>query len=60
MKSVEFKVVEVWSNNSYLPYTLSPEHEDSVKNYAIKVGDYFFLLGDYNDAIFVCDYEGGT
>lgn len=59
MKSVEFKVVEVWSNNSYLPYTLVPENEGSVKNYAIKIGDDFFLLGDTNDAIFVCDYEGG-
>ena len=57
MKSVKFEVVEVWSNNSYMPYTLAPENEDSVKNYAIKIGDYFFLLGDYNDAIFICDYE---
>lgn len=59
MKEVDFQVVEVWSNNSYLPYTLVPENEDSVKNYAIKIGDDFFLLGDTNDAIFVCDYEGG-
>ena len=57
MKSVKFEVVEVWRNNSYMPYTLAPENEDSVKNYAIKIGDYFFLLGDYNDAIFICDYE---
>ena len=57
MKEVDFQVVEVWSNNSYLPYTLVPENEDSVKNYAIKIGDDFFLLGDTNDAIFVCDYE---
>ena len=57
MKSVKSEVVEVWRNNSYMPYTLVPENEDSVKNYAIKIGDYFFLLGDYNDAIFICDYE---
>ena len=59
MKEVDFQVVEVWSNNSYLPYTLIPENEDSVRNYAIKIGDDFFLLGDTNDAIFVCDYEVG-
>ena len=56
-KAVAFEVVELWRNNSYEPYTLVPESENSVKNYAIKIGDYFFLLGDYNDAIFVCDYE---
>ena len=58
MKEVDFQVVELWYNNSCEPYTLVPKSEDSVKNYAIKIGDYFFLLGDYNDAIFVCDYEG--
>ncbi len=57
-KAVAFEVVELWYNSSYEPYTLVPESENSVKNYAIKIGDYFFLLGDYNDAIFVCDYEG--
>ena len=56
-KAVAFEVVELWYNNSYEPLTIAPESEDSVKNYAIKIGDYFFLLGDYNDAIFVCDYE---
>ena len=56
-KTVAFEVVELWCNNSYEPYTLLPQSEDSVKNYAIKIGDDFFLLGDYNDAIFVCDYE---
>ena len=48
-KAVAFEVVELWRNNSYEPYTLVPESEDSVKNYAIKIGDYFFLLGDYNE-----------
>ena len=57
MNEVDFQVVELWRNNSYEPYTLVPESEDSVKNYAIKIGDDFFLLGDYNDAVFVSDYE---
>ena len=57
MKGVDFQVVELWCNSSYEPYTLVPESEDSVKNYAVKIGDYFFLLGDYYDAIFVWDYE---
>lgn len=58
MKSVKFEVVELWYNDIYTPYTLVPESEDSIKNYAIKIGDNFFLLGYKNDAIFVCDYEG--
>lgn len=56
-RAVAFEVVELWCNNSYKPYTIVPESEDSVKNYAIKIGDDFFLLGDTNDAIYVCDYE---
>lgn len=56
-KPVAFEVVELWCNNSYEPYTIIPESEDSVENYAIKIVDYFFLLGDYNDTIFVWDYE---
>lgn len=58
MKSVQFDVVELWYNDIYTPYTLVPESEDSTRNYAIKIGDDFFLLGDANDAVFVCDYEG--
>ena len=58
MKEVDFQVVELWYNDIYTPYTLVPGSEESVKNYAIKIGDDFFLLGDSNDAIFVCDYEG--
>lgn len=54
MKEVDFQVVELWYNDIYTTYTLLPE---SVKNYAIKIGDDFFLLGDTNDAIYVCDYE---
>lgn len=55
MKSVKFEVVELWYNDIY---TLTPEREDSIRNYAIKIGDDFFLLGNTNDAVFVCDYEG--
>ena len=54
MKEVDFQVVELWYNDIYTTYTLPPE---SVKNYAITIGDDFFLLGDTNDAIYVCDYE---
>ena len=57
MKSVKFEVVEIWYNNIYNPYTLIPENENSVKNYAIKIGDNFFLLGDEDSAVYVCDYE---
>lgn len=57
MKSVKFEVVELWYNDIYTPYTLVAESEDSTRNYAIKIGDDFFLIGDTNDAIYVCDYE---
>lgn len=55
ISSVEFEVVELWYNDIYTPYTLAPMSEDSIRNYAIKIGDDFFLLGDTNDAVFVCD-----
>ena len=58
MKEVDFQVVELWYNDIYTPYTLVPESEESVKNYAIKIGEDFFLLGESNDGTFVCDYEG--
>ena len=56
-KAVEFEVVELWYNDIYTPYTMVPESEESVRNYAIKIGDDFFLLGDTNDAIHICDYK---
>ena len=56
MKSVKFEVVEIWYNDIYTPYTLIPENENSVKNYAMKIGDNFFLLGDEDSAVYVCDY----
>lgn len=56
-KAVSFEVVELWHNDIYIPYTLVPESKDSIRNYAIKIGDNFFLLGNTNDAIFVCDYH---
>lgn len=58
MKSVKFEVVEIWYNNIYNPYTIEPENDNSVKNYAIKIGNDFFLLGDNNTAVTVCDYFG--
>lgn len=56
--AVPFEVVELWYNDIYTPYTITPLSEDSIRNYAIKIGDDFFLLGDTNDAIFVCEYHG--
>ena len=56
-KAVSFEIVELWYNDIYTPYTITPESEDSVRNYAIKIGDDFFLLGNANDAIFVCEYD---
>ena len=58
MKTVKFDVVELWYNDIYTPYTLIPESKDSIRNYAIKIADDFFLLRDTYDAVFVCDYEG--
>ena len=60
MKSVKFEVVEIWYNGIYNPYTIKPESKNSIKNYAIKVGDNFFLLGDEDAAVYICDYEGNN
>ena len=57
-KAVAFEVVELWYNDIYTPFTLLPESDKSIKNYAIKIGDDFFLLGDSNDGVHVCDYKG--
>ena len=37
-KTVAFEVVELWCNDIYTPYTMVPESEESVRNYAIKIG----------------------
>lgn len=57
MKAVKFEVVEIWYNGIYNPYTIKPESKNSIKNYAIKIGDNFFLLRDENAAVYICDYE---
>lgn len=58
--SVPFDVVEIWHNDCYTPYTLAPQSERSRKEYAIKIGDEFFQLGEsgpYGNSMFICDYE---
>lgn len=56
-KSVQFEVVEIWYNDYEAPYTLKPTRKDSKKEYAIKIGDDFFLLGGKNESLFICDYK---
>lgn len=56
-KAVPFEVVEIWYNDIYTPYTLQPLSKKSTKEYAIKIGDNFFLLGDPNNSLHICDYE---
>lgn len=55
-KTVPFEVVEIWYNDIYTPYTLKPTRKDSTKEYAIKIGDNFFELGDPSNSLFICDY----
>lgn len=57
---VDFKVVEVWWNPShYGLYTYKPINNQSEKQYAILIGHDHFLLGGYDDAIYVDkDFEG--
>ena len=56
-KVVPFEVVEIWYNDIYTPYTLKPTRKDSKKEYAIKIGDSFFLLGDPESSLYICDHE---
>lgn len=56
-KAVPFEVVEIWYNDIYTPYTLKPTRKDSKKEYAIKIGNTFFPLGDTESSLYICDYE---
>ena len=56
-KVVPFEVVEVWYNDIYTPYTLKPTRKDSKKEYAIKIGNTFFQLGDAESSLYICDHE---
>lgn len=56
-KIVPFEVVEIWYNDIYNPYTLKPTRDGSKKEYAIKIGNYFFHLGDPTQSLHICDWE---
>ena len=56
-KAVPFEVVEIWYNDIYTPHTLKPTRKDSKKEYAIKIGDSFFQLGDAESSLYICDHE---
>ena len=56
-KAVPFEIVEIWYNDIYTPYTLQPLSKKSTKEYAIKIGDNFFLLGDPSSSLHICDWE---
>jgi hypothetical protein len=58
-KSVKFDVVQIWDNQGTNPYTIQKKH-GSVKAYAIRIGDDFFLLGTSDDAIYIDDLEEGA
>lgn len=54
--SVPFDVVEIWYNDICTPFTLVPQSEFSRKEYAIKIGDEFFHLGESGNGLHICDY----
>jgi len=55
--TVQFEVVEIYYNDIYQPYTLKPTRKDSVKNYAIKIGNEYFFIGGENEGLHICDLE---
>lgn len=55
MQELNAKVVVIWYNDIYTPYTLKPTREDSKKNYAIVVDGLYFLLGDEYNSLHICD-----
>jgi len=57
MTELNAKVVVIWYNDIYQPYTLKPTRPDSEKNYAILVDGLYFLLGDENASLHICDLE---
>jgi hypothetical protein len=54
-KRVKFDVVQIWHKTNQ-PHTIN-EQEGSVKAYAIKIGDDFFLLGTSDDSVYIDDLE---
>ena len=56
-KAVHFEIVQIWYNDIYTPYTLQPLSKKSTKEYAIKVGNTFFQLGDAESSLYICDHE---
>ena len=56
-KAVSFEIVEIWYNDIYTPYTLQPLSKKSTKEYAIKIGDNFFQLGNPSSSLHICDWE---
>lgn len=57
IKKVPFDVVEVWYNDLYTPYTITPTRKDSSRAFAFKIGEKFFLIGEEDqDSIHICDY----
>ena len=53
-KTVDFEVIEIWYNDIYAPYTFKPVRNDSMKEYAIKIGDDVFHLGAANNGLHIC------
>ena len=56
-KAVPFEVVEIWYNDIYTPHTLKPTRKDSKKEYAIKIANDFFYLGDPKNSLHICNWE---
>ncbi len=57
MNKFSFDVVQLWYNDIYHPYTLTPTRKDSKKVFAIKINGEYFLLGEENDGIHICDAD---
>jgi hypothetical protein len=54
---VDFEVVEVYYNNRYMPFTKERTDETTQVHYAIKINDDYFLIGQKNLGVHLCDME---
>jgi hypothetical protein len=54
---VDFEVVEVYYNNRYMPFTKERTDETTQVHYAIKINDDYFLIGQKNLGVHLCDKE---
>ena len=58
-EEVPFKVVRIWKNDRYTPFSFKKMSEKSEPVFALSLEGNYFLIGDKNKAIHICDRPEG-